>query len=362
MRGNITRRGKSSWRLKFDVPGAAGKRLTRYVTVAGKRADAEAELARLLNDAHKGTLVEPSKITVADYLRSLLQGKHDLTPRTIEAYTQIIEVRIIPTLGAIQLQRLKPADVKEWLSMLITSGARRGPGGLRPRSVRHCYRLLWGALKEAVRLELLARNVADVVKPPRLHDDEVVILKPHQITALREALKGSWLYPIMSLALASGCRRSELLALRWKDVGADNIKIERAIEETRTGGIRFNAPKSNHGRRTIPLPPSASADLAAHRKERAVSFHPEALVFCHPDGSPISPNAFSVTWNRLGVGVTFHALRHTFASALISAGIDLVKISRRLGHRSPVITLSVYAHLFGDDDGAGVEAIERMMR
>ena len=82
MRGNITRRGKSSWRLKFDVDADNGERRIRYVTVKGKRADAEAELVRLLNDAHKGTLVDPTKVTVGDYLRSWLDGKSDITDVT----------------------------------------------------------------------------------------------------------------------------------------------------------------------------------------------------------------------------------------------------------------------------------------
>ena len=96
MRGNITRRGKSScWRLKFDID-AEGERQTRYVTVRGTRKDAEAELARLLNDAHKGTLVDPSKVTVGEYVRSWLEGKHGLTPRSLEAYREVIEARIVP--------------------------------------------------------------------------------------------------------------------------------------------------------------------------------------------------------------------------------------------------------------------------
>ena len=108
------------------------------------------------------------------------------------------------------------------------------------------------------------------------------------------------------------------------------------------------------------------ADLADHRGD--LLRHPDALVFCNSDGSPIKRNNLSVMWNReirriKGVpNVTFHALRHTHASALIKGGIDVVSVSRRLGHSSPVITLKVYAHLFGDgaDTDAAI-AIERMM-
>src|SRR6478672_1785281 len=100
MRGNITRRGKSSWRLKFDVGfDEHGRRRTRNATVKGKRADAEAELARLLNEYHRGTLLDPSNVTVGEYLRSWLDSKTGVTNVTRERYAEIIDNRINPVLG-----------------------------------------------------------------------------------------------------------------------------------------------------------------------------------------------------------------------------------------------------------------------
>jgi integrase len=366
MRGSIIRRGKRSWRLKFDVERKDGARQIRYATVKGKRADAEAELARLLNDAHTGTLIDPSKVTVADYLRSWLDGKTDITGVTVERYQEIITNRINPVLGAVELQKLKPKHVQDWLSDLSKGGGRRYGQGLAPRTVRHCYRVLWGALKQAVKLEVLSRNVADAATPPRLKHDEVEILTPTQIRSVRDALRGHRLGPIANLGLASGCRLGELLALRWSDLDGDVLVVARSLEQTKAG-LRFKEPKSKHGRRKISLPPRALADLADHRGD--LLRHPDALLFCNPDGSPIRPNNLSVMWNReirriTGVPpVTFHALRHTHASALIAGKLDVVAVSRRLGHSSPVITLKVYAHLFGpgaDTDAA--MAIERMMR
>jgi integrase len=135
MRGNITRRGKSSWRLKFDVctNPASGQRQTRYVTVRGKRQDAERELARLLNEAHNGTLIEPSKVTVAEYLRTWLNSAHGLSPKTAERYRQLAEQQIIPHLGAVQLQKLKPSQVQDWHSVIMRGGGKDG----RPLSSPH---------------------------------------------------------------------------------------------------------------------------------------------------------------------------------------------------------------------------------
>src|SRR5262245_9099467 len=141
MRGNITRRGKSSWRIKFDVePDAAtGKRRIRYVTVKGKRADAEAALARLLTDAHRGVLPDASKITVEAYLRQWLDGK-DLSARSREHYCDIIERQINAVLGKIELQRLTPVAVKTWLSGLRAHDGRK----LHARTIRQAFRVLHG--------------------------------------------------------------------------------------------------------------------------------------------------------------------------------------------------------------------------
>jgi hypothetical protein len=179
MRGNITRRGKSSWRLKFDVGADEhGRRRIRYATVKGKRAHAEAELARLLNEHHRGTLVDATKVTVGEYLRSWLDNKTDVTDVTRERYAEIIDNRINPVLGKIELQKLKPKQVHDWISGLTKSGGLRYGQALSARTVRHCYRVLWGSLKQAVKLEILSRNVADAVTPPRLKSDEVQILTP----------------------------------------------------------------------------------------------------------------------------------------------------------------------------------------
>ena len=126
MKGTITRRGKSSWRLKFDTGrDAGGKRQIRYETVRGKRQDAEKALTKALGAFHGGTLVELSAITVTEYLRSWLDGA-DVSPKTLERYKQLAEQQIIPHLGANALQKLRPAQVQEWHATLLKSGGKDG--------------------------------------------------------------------------------------------------------------------------------------------------------------------------------------------------------------------------------------------
>jgi len=377
MRGNITRRGKSSWRLKFDdsIDPASGKRRTRYVTVRGKRQDAERELTRLLNETHNGTLIEPSKVTVAEYIRTWLDSAHGLSPKTVERYRQLADQQIIPHLGAVQLQKLKPSQVQDWHAMIMRGGGKDGRP-LSARTVGHAHRVLHRALQRAVENETLPRNVASVIRPPKVEVKEVEILGANDIGVVLAKLDGHALYPIVALALGTGMRRGELLALRWEDVDIDGatVRVVRALEET-GAGLRFKAPKTRHGRRTISLPGRAVEALRAHRLkqlELRVALgqgkpEPGALVFGTIEGAPLSPDNLSRDWRRVVAAldlprVKLHALRHSHASALIASGLDVLTVSRRLGHGSPVVTLSTYAHLFAKTDYQAADAIEASLR
>jgi integrase len=374
MRGNITRRGKSSWRLKFDDP-ISGERRTRYVTVKGTRRDAERELTRLLAEADRGSLIEASKLTLADYVRQWLENAYELSPKTTERYRQLAEQQIIPHLGAIPIQRLKPAQVEQWHSTILKQGGMNGRP-LSARTVGHAHRVLHRALERAVKNETLSRNVASAVSPPKVEAREIEIVTGEQIASVLSKLEGHELYPIVALALATGMRRGELLALRWEDVDLDNatLKVERSLEES-DRGLRFKAPKTKHGRRPIPLPPTAIEVLRVHRLrqlERRVAMgkgkpEPGALVFSTLEGDPLSPDDLSRDWWRLTLThslprVSFHSLRHTHASALIASGLDVLTISRRLGHGSPVVTLGVYGHMFRDTGRAAADAIEAVFK
>jgi integrase len=224
----------------------------------------------------------------------------------------------------------------------------------------------------------VARNVADrkLLDMPKEKAAEVVILAPGQIGELLAKLAGETLQPIVALALSTGARRGELLALRWSDVDLERaaLAITRSVEET-AAGLRFKETKTRHGRRTISLPPSAVEGLRAHRHrqlEQRLALgrgrpDREALVFCTWAGEVLSPDNLSRDWRRLLKRlalplVTFHALRHTHASALIAGGVDVLVLSRRLGHSSPAVTLNVYGHLFTNKDDVAATAIEAALQ
>jgi integrase len=375
-RGTIIRRGKASWRLKFDVPSdTPGQRETKYVTVRGKRADAERELTRLLAQHDAGTFVEPSRIALRDYLRSWLDGRSDISAKTRERYAELIAELIAPHLGKIPLQSLKPQRIAQWHDDLLKSGGKNGRP-LSARTVGHAHRVLRAALERAVKLETLSRNVASVVPPPKVSAPEIEILDAQQIAIVLERLEGHRLFPIVSLALATGLRRGELLALRLSDLSFDqgSLRVERTLEEMKDGSISVKAPKSKAGRRTLALPQTSLDMLREHRRELLQNRlllgmgkpDDDTLLFSNLDGSPRRPSNLTISWLRACAAldlprVSFHALRHTHASALIAAKLDIVRISRRLGHSKPSITLDIYAHLFDTDDREAASAMDALM-
>jgi integrase len=371
MSGHIRRRGARSWELKFDAGrDQAGRRKTRYVSFKGTKREAEAELVKLLDARNNGVAIDPSKLSVADYLRAHLE-RLQVTPKTAERYKQLAEQQIIPHLGAKILQKLRPLDVQSWHGILLRKGGKDGRP-LAPRTVSHAHRVLHRALAEATATELTPRNVSSVVHPPAVEQREVEILSAVQIGQVLAALRGTEWGPLVAVAIGTGLRRGELLGLTWSDFDLNSaaLKVSRSVEETKLG-LRLKSPKTKAGRRTISLAPSTIETLRAHLcKQRELRMAlgigretPQTPIFGTPAGELRSPDNLSRDWVRLVKSkglpdVTFHALRHTHASALIASGVDVVKIARRLGHSSPKVTLTVYAHLFDKGDETAAAAIE----
>jgi integrase len=375
MKGHIRERSPGHWAIVIDVRDpATGKRKRKWHSFKGTKREAQIKCAELIAAVGKGDYVEPTKATVADFVRARIsqwEASGEISARTAQRYRQLLENQIVPYLGTKVLRKLRPLDMEEWHTSLRNGGRVRGQGGIAARTIGHAHRLLSKALRDAASNDLVTRNVAKQKPAPKVEDnaDKVIV---QDVSDLVNKLRDWRLGAVAMVALFTGMRLGEVLALRWNrvDLDAKVIQVREALEQTKAHGIRFKLAKTKAGRRNITLPDLLVDALREHRKATlelrmqlgAGRLSDDALLFGTIEGRPLSPNAVSTAWADFaeGVGipaVTFHALRHTHASQLIDQGVDIVTISKRLGHAKPDITLRVYAHLFQKDDAKAAAAI-----
>ena len=285
----------------------------------------------------------------------------------------IAEKHIIPELGQIQLSKLQPIDLRDFEAKLSQEGRKDNKKtaglGLAPAYVHKIHVIIHEALHDALKWELVYRNVADAVDPPKVVREEVIPLNEKQINDLLDGLKGTYLYVPTYIALATGLRLGEVLGLTWRDIDletailtvreAQKTKRERTAEAI-TYETTYGDPKSKNSKRSLDIPENLIELLKQHRLEQETQkrwthkevYQDRGLVCCHEDGSPIKNESmgshFRDMAHRMGLDISFHNTRHTHASQLVRMKEDLKVISARLGHSGIGITADTYGHLYPD--------------
>jgi integrase len=360
MKGHVRERSPGHWAVVVELGrDEKGKRRQKWHSVPGKKRDAERELSRLLHEMNTGAYVEPSRMSVGDYLKRWLEdyARTNVAPKTYERYEEIVMKHLSPTLGHIQLSKLQPLQIQSYYSEALVSGRRNGKGGLSPQTVLHHHRVLREALQQGVRWLLLARNPADAVEPPRPRRREMKALDSETTGKLLRATQETRLSIPVMLAVTTGLRRGEILGLRWEDVDFENatLAVRQSLEQTRAG-LAFKPPKTTKARRVVALPGLTIEMLKEHKKRQAArrlllgrAWEDNDLVSPAADGKPWPPGAFSAAFlalaRKTGVKVRFHDLRHTHATQLLRQGVHPKIVSERLGHSTVGITLDVYSHV-----------------
>lgn len=374
--GHIRERSRGSFEIRYSLgtDPATGKRRVVTATVKGNRKAAEKELRRLLRTVDTGEHVDPTRMTVRAWLAQWHESKREeVSPKTHERYGEIVNNFLIPALGALPLAKLTPSHIERAYSDWATGGRRDGkPGGLSPLTRRYIHIVLKSALTRAVEQQLLVRNPADLLSKrlPKVERKEMVTLTPDQAAQLLESMKESRTYWPVLIALATGMRRGEVLALRWKNIDLDRktLRVTQSLEQTKKG-LRFKDTKTSKAR-AIRLPAYAVEELRRLKRQQAeellavgIRQTGETLVCCRADGEPLQPRSlthqFTIMRDRTrGVPrLRFHDTRHTHATQLLAGGVHPKVAQERLGHSTITTTMDLYSHV---TDTMQADAAERL--
>jgi len=377
---HIRERSPGSFELRYTLgtDPATGKRLMATSTIRGGRKDAERELRRLLRDLDTGEHVEPNRITVQAWISPWLDTvRAEVSPNTHERYADIVRGFLVPAIGNLPLSKLTAAHIQTAYNRWAETGRRDGKdGGLSARTRRHIHRILKSALSRAVKQQLVARNAAVLIdRLPKVERQEMTALSGEQSQRLLAAIARTRVYWPVMIALSTGMRRGEILALRWRNTDLDrgSIRVVENLEQTKAG-LRFKSPKTERPR-VITLPAFAIDELRRLKGQQAeelltlgIRQDDAALVCARADGEPIQPRSLTHEFTHLMVRVKdlprvrFHDLRHSHATQLLLAGVHPKIAQERLGHSTITTTLDLYSHVtetMQEDAAAKIDAVFR---
>ncbi|HEX4208645.1 MAG TPA: tyrosine-type recombinase/integrase [Ktedonobacteraceae bacterium] len=336
-----------------------GKRKYFY---SKKRQEVYDKMQKALQEKKQGTLVTAPQQSLAQYLTYWLENsvQDTLRPRSYERYEGIVRLHLIPVLGKVKLQSLTPQHVQLLKSQKVKEG-------LSAKTVGLIHVVLHRALDDAIKLGLVARNVCDVVSPPREEKKEIHPLTLEQIHRLLHTAKGHALETLVTLALATGMRRGELLGLKWQDIdfGKGILRVRRILSRVptlvRTDGDETyveTEPKTKGSRRSIALTGFAIDALKKHRRHQeearrvaGTSWEDHDYVFYTPTGRHLSPSSsvldpFKILLKRAGLpDIRFHDLRHSAATLLLGEGVNPKVVQEILGHSKISMTMDIYSHV-----------------
>lgn len=347
--GSVYKRKDGLWVGQYKIQTQNGPK-TKYI-YSKTRKEAASKSADALAERDSGLVYKCGPMSLGDYLVWWLEA----TKGTIKERTWIrakidVRVHIDPVLGKSKLDRLSALQLQTFYRTKLDSG-------LSPRTVQIIHATLHKALKQAVRWQLIPRNVTEAVEPPKADKKEIKPLDEKQAKRLLKAARGNKLEALYVLAVTTGMRKGELLGFQWKDVDLDSGTL--GVNRTIFGGV-VSPPKTAKSRRSIKLSKSALVALTNHERT-------DEWVFCTSGGTTISVhNLHNRFWKPLlkaaGLPLTtrFHDLRHTCATLLLTKDVHPKIVQDLLGHSSISTTLDTYSHVLPNMQEKVVAAIENI--
>lgn len=371
------------WEAMITMGRDPGTGKVKRLPIYGKtQEECKDKLIETMQSIKTQTFVEPHKTTLEQWLDTWLTEykKGNIRPTTYSSYEYIIRVHLKPKLGKALIRELKPDQVQKFYN-------ERKSSGLSARTVRYIHVVLHEALEQAMRNNLVVRNVSEATTLPKQEKKEMRVLSQNEQDKFLNALDNDKLGIIFKLDLATGLRRGELLGLRWKDIDfkESSLRVNQALyrakvnfdkdsKEKKTEVI-FQKPKTKKGERSIPLFSSIVSDLKAHKVNETAKFKElewddlkikqhlkEGLVFTNELGGFIEPRNLTRKFYNLVKAANipqanFHSLRHSFATRLLEMNENPKVVQEMLGHSSITLTLDTYSHVMPELKKAAVDKL-----
>jgi integrase len=364
--GSITKRKDGRWMARYTGYTANGPK--RRHIYGRTRQEVAAKLAKAMSERDGGIELDPSSVTVNEYLQRWLNDsvKGSVRPITFESYERLVRVHMVPALGRIKLKALSPAHLQGFYRDRLDAG-------LSPCTVQRLHAVIHRALKQALRWGLVPRNVSEAVDPPKAQRKEIRPLTPEQVRTLLKTAEGDRLEALYVLAITTGLRQGELFGLGWEDVdlAAGRLSVRRTLT-TPKGGRRLGPPKRSKSRRNVKLTARAVEALTAHRERQVEEreklgelWQDHGFVFTTLVGMPLNRHnffrrCFKPMLKKAGLPhtVRFHDLRHTCATLLLSKNVNPKIVQELLGHANISQTMDTYSHVLPDMQERAAPAME----
>jgi integrase len=384
--GSIYHMKDGRWRAAVMVgwkEGPDGRRIAdRKVFTAATRHEVAEELTAALRDRNHGINIKPGKLTVGEFLAAWLEDtvRPSVRPKTYRSYEQMVRNHLaktvppeewkkrkldsVPGLKDVRLSKLTLQRVQQFFNEKLKAGN-------SPALVKYLRVVLRTALNQAIKADLIVRNVAELATAPKVEKQENFPFTQEQAARFLKAAMGHRLEALFTVGLAVGLRSGECSALRWKDVNLDTgaVTVKHTLQRIEKQGLVLMPAKSEKSRRKVELPALCIAVLQAHRerqqkeRERAgTAWHETGYVFTSTIGTPIDDCKILKEFNALVAAAKlpkqrFHDLRHACISLLGAQGVPVRVIAEIVGHSDIRLTQNVYQHVYRE---AMVEAAAKM--